>query len=90
MKKKLASAQRILIENISFFIGADMHSVNINLSILRSRTKDSFTLHFPMRRDLTSVPARRDSSLISILDKIIVKGLFIICNQFDSLVYLLP
>ena len=33
MKKKTAGSQRIFIENISLFIGADMHSVNVNLSL---------------------------------------------------------
>ena len=56
VKQQLAHTQRILVENIALFVRADVHTVDHTPPRFRCWTKDSLMLHFPIRRDFTSVP----------------------------------
>ena len=79
VKQELPLAQRIAVEDIALLIRADIHSLDKGLSVVHAHIGFlDADLSLPDRLDLRAV--KDNSALIFFFDKIIVVGLFIICD----------
>lgn len=90
MKKKAAGPQRILIENISLFIGTDVHSVNVNLALINLYKGFLHTaLSHADRFDLCT--EKFNSGFIFIINKIIMVGFLLFATSLiRSFTFYLP